>query len=65
MYLDPSVSINCKYKLDKIFDLISSFNMVSEVKESSDYFGQFSTCFMNIIEQFQQVMHLLWKFGLL
>ena len=25
-YLDPSVSINCKYKLDKIFDLISSFN---------------------------------------
>ena len=36
MYLDPCVSINCKYKLDKIFDLIWSFNMVSEVKESSD-----------------------------
>ena len=31
--------------------------MVSEVKESSDYFGQFSTCFMDIIEQSQQVMH--------
>ena len=26
MYLDPCVSINCKYKLDKIYDLIWSFN---------------------------------------
>ena len=41
MYLDPSVSINCKYKLDKIYDLISSFNMVSEVKESSDFWTIF------------------------
>ena len=40
MYLDPCVSINCKYKLDKIFDLIGSFNMVLEVKESNNFFQQ-------------------------
>ena len=43
MYLDPCVSINCKYKpgqnirLDLIIKYsTSSFNMVSEVKESND-----------------------------
>ena len=53
MYLDPCVSINCKYKLDQIFDLIWSFNMVSEVKESN-ILDNFWPIFKDILNKFQQ-----------